>query len=92
MLALTSPKARSKHDVSFIKPRATPVVCVSCRTSNTSRNNCMMGERENIVLNLQKEKTNCQKHREMYILLYDSHYANIEIKPCQGDKTVDARK
>lgn len=90
--SLTSPKARSKHDVSFIKPRAIPVVRVSCRTSNTSRNNCMMGERESTVLNLQKEKPNCQKQRETYILLHGSCYANAESKPCQGDKTVDAWK
>lgn len=61
MLALTSPKARSKHDVSFIKPRATSVVSVSCRTSNTSRNNCMMGERKNVVLYIQKEKIKLSK-------------------------------
>lgn len=61
MLALTSPKARSKHDVSFIRPRATSVVCVYCKTSNISRNTCMMGERKNVVFNIQKERSHLPK-------------------------------
>lgn len=50
MVPLTSPKALSKHDVSFIKPRTTSVACAYCRTSNTSRNNCDLWEKRGRML------------------------------------------